>query len=33
MIAIGLMDHVIIGDPKAEPHGVGHYSFRAAGIL
>jgi hypothetical protein len=33
VIDIDLMDHVIIGDPKADPHGVGHYSFRAAGIL
>ena len=33
VIDIELMDHVIVGDAKADPHGVGHYSFRAAGIL
>jgi len=27
------MDHVIGGDAKADPNGVGQYSFRAAGIL
>jgi hypothetical protein len=33
VIDIELMDQVIVGDAKADPHGVGHYSFRAAGIL
>jgi DNA repair protein RadC len=30
---IDLVDHVIIGHPEADPRGVGHYSFREAGIL
>ncbi len=33
VIDIDLLDHVIIGDPKADPLKVGHYSFRAAGLL
>lgn len=33
ILEIELMDHVIVGDAKADPHGVGHYSFRAAGLL
>lgn len=32
-VDIELLDHVIIGTPGADPHGVGHYSFRAAGVL
>jgi DNA repair protein RadC len=30
---IDLLDHVIIGHPAADPAGLGHYSFRAAGLL
>lgn len=26
-------DHIIIGEPNADPIGVGHYSFRQAGII
>ena len=33
IIDIDLLDHVIVGDAKAGPLGVGHYSFRAAGLL
>ena len=33
VIDIDLLDHVIVGDSKADPHGVGHYSFREAGLL
>jgi len=28
-----LIDHVIVGDPKADPQGQGWYSFRATGLL
>lgn len=30
---IELIDHVILGRPAADPTGLGHYSFREAGIL
>ncbi len=30
---IQLLDHVIVGDPTADPRGVGFYSFRDAGML
>lgn len=33
IIDIDLLDHVIVGDPKADPLGVGHFSFRSAGHL
>jgi len=33
IIEITLLDHVIVGDPKADPLGVGHYSFREAGLI
>ncbi|MCX6952977.1 MAG: DNA repair protein RadC [Verrucomicrobia bacterium] len=33
IIEIALLDHVIVGDPKADPLGVGHYSFREAGLI
>ncbi len=33
IIDIDLVDHVIVGDPKADPLGVGHFSFRSAGYL
>jgi DNA repair protein RadC len=33
IVDIDLTDHVIVGDAKADPAGVGHYSFRAAGLL
>lgn len=32
-VDIDLLDHVIIGRPDADPLGVGHFSFRGAGIL
>lgn len=32
-LEIPLLDHVIVGDVKADPLTVGHYSFRAAGLL
>jgi len=32
-IDMDFVDHVIVGRPDADPHGVGHYSFREAGIL
>jgi len=28
-----LLDHVIVGDTAADPHGRGYYSFRQAGLL
>lgn len=33
IVDIGLLDHVIVGDPKADPQGTGFYSFRQAGLL
>lgn len=33
VIGIQLLDHVIIGQPGADPHGLGFYSFRDAGLL
>lgn len=33
IIDIALIDHVIVGDVKADPRKVGHYSFREAGLL
>ncbi|HVZ65014.1 MAG TPA: JAB domain-containing protein [Opitutaceae bacterium] len=33
IIDIALNDHVIVGDVKADPQGLGYYSFRAAGLL
>lgn len=32
-LEIPLLDHVIIGNPTDDPRGVGHYSFREAGLL
>jgi DNA repair protein RadC len=32
-IDISLLDHVIIGQPTADPLGRGYYSFREAGLL
>ena len=32
-IDIGLLDHVIVGIPSADPTGQGHYSFRDAGVI
>ena len=32
-VDIELMDHVIVGDRKADPAGRGYYSFREAGML
>jgi DNA repair protein RadC len=32
-VEIELLDHIIVGDPSADPAGLGHYSFRAAGLL
>ncbi len=28
-----VLDHIIVGDPSADPRGVGFYSFRDAGML
>ncbi|MBL9215203.1 MAG: DNA repair protein RadC [Opitutaceae bacterium] len=33
IIDIELMDHVVIGRPEIDPHGLGYYSFRLAGVL
>jgi DNA repair protein RadC len=30
---IQLLDHVIVGQPAADPNGTGYYSFRSAGLL
>jgi DNA repair protein RadC len=30
---IELLDHVIIGNREDDPRGVGHYSFREAGVI
>ena len=30
---IELLDHVIVGQPGADPRGTGYYSFREAGVL
>jgi DNA repair protein RadC len=32
-VEIDLLDHIIVGHRSADPTGVGHYSFRAAGLL
>lgn len=32
-VDIDLIDHVIIGRVECDPHGVGHYSFRSAGVI
>ncbi|MFT3780797.1 MAG: DNA repair protein RadC [Nibricoccus sp.] len=32
-VGIDFLDHVIIGLPSRDPTGVGHYSFRAAGLI
>ena len=32
-IGIELMDHVIIGQSSRDPAGIGHYSFRDAGLI
>ncbi|AHF94147.1 hypothetical protein OPIT5_06420 [Opitutaceae bacterium TAV5] len=33
IIEIELLDHVIIGDPEADPNGVGYHSFHEAGLM
>jgi DNA repair protein RadC len=33
ILGIDLLDHVIVGDKKADPAGVGYHSFRQAGLL
>ncbi|MEN9404747.1 MAG: hypothetical protein RL091_3450 [Verrucomicrobiota bacterium] len=33
IIGIDLLDHVIVGDAKADPRAVGYYSFREAGVI
>ena len=33
LLEILLLDHVIVGDAKADPLGRGVYSFREAGLL
>lgn len=30
---IEFLDHVVIGEARHDPRGVGHYSFREAGML
>lgn len=32
-VDIQLIDHIILGRPAADPAGLGHYSFRVAGLL
>ncbi len=32
-VDIDLLDHVIIGDPSADPSGIGFYSFSDAGLI
>jgi DNA repair protein RadC len=32
-VDIQLVDHVILGRPASDPAGLGHYSFRAAGLI
>jgi DNA repair protein RadC len=33
ILDIELLDHVIVGDEKADPHHRGFYSFREAGLM
>jgi len=33
ILEIPLLDHVVVGDPKADPQARGIYSFREAGLL
>lgn len=33
IIGIDLLDHVIVGDAKSDPRGVGYYSFREACVI
>ena len=33
VLDIELLDHVIVGDTKADPTGRGAYSFREAGLI
>lgn len=33
VIDIDLLDHVIVGDAKADPRGLGYFSCREAGLL
>ncbi len=33
IIDIDLLDHVIVGDAKADPRGMGYHSFRESGVL
>ena len=33
IIDIDLLDHVIVGDAKADPRSMGYYSFRESGVL
>jgi DNA repair protein RadC len=33
ILDIDLLDHVVIGDKRADPAGKGYYSFRQAGLL
>jgi DNA repair protein RadC len=32
-VGIDLIDHVIVGQKSRDPAGIGHYSFRAAGLI
>ena len=33
VVGIDLVDHVVVGDSKADPAGKGYYSFRESGLL
>lgn len=33
IVEIDLIDHVIIGRPESDPRGIGHYSFKASGVV
>ncbi len=33
IVEIDLLDHIIVGHPAADPLGLGHYSFRDAGVI
>ena len=33
ILEIELLDHVVVGDAKADPQGRGYFSFRGAGLL
>ena len=33
IVDIDLLDHIIVGDAKADPRSMGYYSFRESGVL